>query len=149
MFVRLALEEDVDAIIAMSKINAQTRPTLKFNEARARATFQSYIDNASPTFWVCEENREVIGFFVGEFRAHYAFDGLFTVQDVLFVRPERRGSRAAVLLMKNFIAWSKRLGANEIIGGNDNEFNSDRTAQFLEHFGFERVGFAMRLALDG
>ena len=73
----------------------------------------------------------------------------FTVQRVMFVRRGHRGSRAAVLLMKTFIAWSRRLGAREIIGGNDNEFNSERTAKFLEHFGFERVGFSLRMLLDG
>jgi len=49
--------------------------------------------------------------------------------------------------MKQLIAWSEQLGAREIVGGNDNEFNSERTARFLEHFGFERVGYSMRRAM--
>lgn len=151
MFVRLALEEDFDAIVGMARMNiAETRPGMVFNEERCRATLRSYIDRASPTFFVVEENRRVIAFLTADFYEYRAADGLFTTQEVLFVLPERRGSRAAAILMKHLIAWSQRLGAREIIGGNDNEFNSERTARFLEHFGFERVGFSMRRTMaDG
>lgn len=148
MFVRLALESDFDDIVDMARINiTDTRPQLDFDEAICRATLQGYIDRASPTVFVCEDRRKVVGFLLADFYAYRAASGLFTTQEVLFVRPEHRGTRAAVLMMKHLIAWSERLGAKEIIGGNDNEFNSERTAKFLEHFGFERVGFAMRLAM--
>jgi GNAT superfamily N-acetyltransferase len=62
----------------------------------------------------------------------------------LFVKPEKRGTRAATLLTRQLIEWAEIIGAQEIVGGNDNEFNSERTARFLEHFGFRRVGIAMR-----
>jgi L-amino acid N-acyltransferase YncA len=148
MFVRLALESDADTLVEMARMNAaETRASLTFNEDKMRETIRSYIDKASPTFFVVEERREVLGFLVADFYEYRAFDGLFTTQEVMFVRPDKRGTRASVLLMKNLIAWSERLGAKEIIGGNDNEFNSERTAKFLEHFGFERVGFSMRRAV--
>lgn len=148
MFVRLALETDEDAIVEFARTNIeQTRPGMTFNEERCRDTFRSYLRRASPTFFVVEDNREVIAMLVADFYEYRAADGLFTTQEVLFVRPDKRGTRASVILMKELIAWSKMLGAKEIMGGNDNEFNSERTARFLEHFGFERVGFAMRRTL--
>lgn len=148
MFARLALESDFDEIVEMARANAaETRSSLTFNEDRCRATLQNYIDLASPTVFVAEHNRQVVGFMQVDFYEYRAFDGLFTVQEVLFVKPDNRGSRAAVVLMKHFLAWSEQLGAKEIIGGNDNEFNSERTAKFLEHFGFRKVGFAMRRAI--
>lgn len=147
MLVRLAMEYDFEAIAEMAKINAETRPNLTFNENILYDTLYSYIDKASPTIWVCEDKRKVIGFFVADIYGYRAFDGHYTTQEVIFVRPEHRGSRAAVLMMKHFIAWSVQIGAKEIIGGNDNEFNSERTAKFLEHFGFKRVGYSMRRSL--
>lgn len=144
MFTRLALEEDFDEIVEMARINAKTRPHLTFNEDKCRKTLQSYIDRASPTIFVCEDRRQLVGFLAAGIHEYDAFDGHYTSQQVLFVKPERRGSRAAVLLMKQLVSWSEMLGAEEIIGGNDNEFNSERTAKFLEHFEFKRVGFAMR-----
>lgn len=147
MQVRLALEHEEDLIVEMARINMQTRPTLTFSEARCRETFRSYIRDASPTIWVAEDKSGVVGMLVADFYLHRAANGLFTTQEVLFVKPERRGGRAAALLMKQLIDWSLELGANEIVGGNDNEFNSEQTARFLGKFGFQRVGHAMRKVL--
>jgi len=150
MFVRLAMPEDVDIVTEMARENIEeTRPDMQFNEAKCRATYQRYLDTASPTIWVVEHKRMPIAFLLADMYEYEAADGFFTVQRVLFCRHAHRGTRAAVLLMKILIAWSQRLGAREIIGGNDNDFNSERTAKFLGHFGFERVGFAMRMLLDG
>lgn len=148
MFVRLAREIDFPAIAEMAQTNIeQTRPTLTFNLEKCRLTFDNYMTQANPTIFVADGADGVTGLLVANFYEYSAADGLFTTQEVLFVRPDSRGTRAAALLMKELIAWSKTLGAKEIIGGNDNEFQSERTAKFLEHFGFERVGFAMRRTL--
>ena len=147
MRVRLADLPDLDEIVAMAKVNSATRPHLTFNETRCRASFVDYLTSASPTFWVVEDDRGIAGFLVADFYVHRAFDGLFTTQEVLFVKPEKRGTRAATLLMRQLTEWSKALGANEIVGGNDNDFNSESTAEFLGHFGFKKVGYAMRLEM--
>lgn len=150
MFVRLAMPYDMNAVVDMARQNiAETRPDMEFDRVKGEATFLRYLDTASPTIWVVERQREAIAFLLADMYDYEAAKGFFTVQRVLFVRREHRGSRAAPLLMKELIAWSKRLGASEIIGGNDNDFNSDRTAKFLGHFGFEKVGYSMRLLLDG
>lgn len=148
MHVRLALEQDFPAIVEMARTNMeQTRGGLKFSEHKCWQTLYAYLDKASPTVFVAEGPDGVTGFLVADFYEYRASDGLFTTQEVLFVRPDKRGTRAAAILMKELVAWSQMLGAKEIIGGNDNEFQSERTAKFLEHFGFERVGFAMRRTL--
>jgi L-amino acid N-acyltransferase YncA len=148
VFVRLIDFDDFDEVVAMARTNMeQTRPTLTFNEQRCRDTLESSVAIASPTIYVVEEKRKLIGFLVMDFFSHQAADGLYAVQQVLFVKPEKRGTRAATLLMRQLIEWAARIGCNEIIGGNDNEFNSERTAKFLEHFGFKKVGFAMRREL--
>lgn len=144
MRVRLAVEADEAVLLEMIRANTATRPTLTFNEGRARRTFQTYLTQASPTIFVCEDRGEVIGLMVCDFAEHRAADGHFVAQEVLYVRPDKRGTRAAALLMFELIAWAETIGANEIIGGNDNEFNSDRTARFLGRFGFKRVGHTMR-----
>lgn len=149
MKVRLALESDADAIVEMARTNMeQTRPTLTFNEGRCRATIRSYLDTASPTIFVCEGDSGVNGMLVCDFYEQRAADGLFAVQEVLFVRPDKRGTRAAALLTKELVSWAEMLGASEIVGGNDNEFNSERTAKFLGRFGFKQVGFFMRRELS-
>lgn len=145
MFVRLLIEEDFPAVIEMARMNAaETRPELEFSASICRDTLRRSIETANPTIFVAEHHRELVGFLMASWFAYSAFTGFYTVQEVLFVRPVKRGSRAAVLLMKHFVDWSIRLGASEMIGGNDNDFQSERTARFLEHFEFKRVGYAMR-----
>lgn len=145
MKVRLADARDEEVIVEMARLNMeQTRPSLTFNEARCRATVQSYLDHADPTIFVADGPEGVTGMLVCNFYENRAADGLFATQEVLFVRPDKRGTRAAALLMKELISWAGLIGATEIVGGNDNEFNSERTARFLEHFGFRRVGYSMR-----
>lgn len=145
MFVRLALEEDVEAIIELARMNCEiSTPYLTFSPEKVIETCQSYLDHANPTIFVVEDKREVIALLVATINGYRHAAGLYTTQEVLFVRPDKHGSRAAVILTKELIRWSEMLGAIEITGGNDNKFKSERTAKFLEHFGFEQVGFFMR-----
>lgn len=148
MFVRLAMPEDEDAIVAMARENIETtRAEIGFDEEKCRRTVQNAVELASPSIWVVEHKREPIAFLLAEMYEYRAAAGLYTVQEVLYVTPAHRGSWAAILLMKHLVAWSEVLGAKEIVGGVDNSFNIDRTAKFLEHFGFEKVGHAMRRSL--
>lgn len=149
MFVRLALEDDFDAIIAMGKANlAETMAGEPHDEFIMRETLYRYLDTANPTFYVVEHRREVIAFLQMNVSGYDYRAGFYTIQKVLYVSPEKRGTRASVILMKHLIAESQRLGAVEIVGGNDNGFQSDRTAAFLEHFGFRKTGHAMSKRLE-
>lgn len=144
MQVRLALESDIDEVVAMAKENIETtRPDMEWDEDLCRASFWSYIAHASPTIWVVEHNDTAIGFLLADMYSYRAAKGIFVTQEVLFVKPAYRGGRASILLTKELIGWAEMLGAREIVGGNDNQFNSERTAKFLSKFGFEKVGYSM------
>lgn len=148
-FVRLALEEDFTAIVDLGRKNAvETKALDVFSPDRALQVCYDYLDSANPTIFVAEKQRKVIGFMLAGIHAYDHRDGFYTTQRVLFVSPENRGTRAAVLLIKELLRWSEMLGAAEIIGGNDNSFRSERTAGFLEHFGFEKVGYALAKRLE-
>lgn len=148
MLVRLALETDAEDVIALIAMDmAETRPDLDYDESVAYETFYRYLDKADPTIFVAEAEREIVGFLAAAICGYEAAAGHYTVQRVIFVRPDKRGTRAAVLLMKRLISWSQELGAKEIVGGNDNGFQSERTARFLQHFGFEQAGLAMKRVL--
>lgn len=148
MRVRLARASDVDDVVAMARHNAETVPHRTFNETRTRATFADYLRTAFPVFFIAEASTgETCGMLVASATPHRAFDGLYTSQEVLYVKPAWRGSRAAVYLMREMDRWSRILGATEIIGGADNEADTERTARFLARLGFKRVGIAMRKEL--
>ena len=145
MFVRLGLEKDVDRIVELARINhGLSTPYLEFSEEKVRETYQEYLDTAATTFFVCEEQGEVVGFVVASMNQYYHATGLYVACEVIFVDPAYHGSRAAILLMKELIQWARLLNAVEITGGNDNSLKTDRTTKFLKHFGFEQVGSFMR-----
>jgi GNAT superfamily N-acetyltransferase len=149
MIVRLADWRDFDAICDLGAANvAETMPGDSFDPGYVAATFERYMKTANPTFYVVEKDSEIVGFAYGWLCGYDYRAGLFAVQKVLYVTPANRGSRAAVLLIRELIAWAERCGCDRIEGGNDNSFNSERTARFLGHFGFEQVGCAMRLNLE-
>lgn len=144
MFVRLAQPDECELIVEMSRTNAAlTKGGHVFSAERVREVFASYLTSAHPTIFVAEHQRKIVGFLSAEIGVYDFTDGIFTIQKVLFVKPENRGSRASVLLMKHLDQWSRQLGAKEIVGGNDNGFQSDRTARFLGHLGFVNVGHTM------
>jgi L-amino acid N-acyltransferase YncA len=145
MFVRLALESDFPAIVEMARINAsQTMAHHTFVPEKVYETCYRYIERANPTMFVVEHNRKVVGFMKASMSEYDFTDGFYTTLEVIFVLPENRGSRAASLLLREFISWSDRLGAKENTGGNDNEFHSEQTARFFEKHGFSRVGYFVR-----
>lgn len=149
MKVRFAQERDFEDILAMGRHNCeQTMPGSPYEPERVAVVFQEYLDTGSPTFFVCEKNDTIVGFLLVAFGSYDYRSGFFTIQKVLYVKPENRGSRASSLMMKHLVNWSRELGATEIIGGNDNDFQSDRTSKFLEHFGFRKVGYAMSMNLE-
>ena len=144
MFVRLALEHEEDVFVRLCVADLEeTMPGEPYDEDVLRATFRKYADTANPTIFFAEHERQVVGFVMSHVVPFDHRSGFYATQRVLYVSPENRGSRAAVLLMRQLIRWAEQIGAAEIAGGNDNSFNSDRTAAFLAHFGFEKVGYAM------
>ena len=147
--VRLAEAEDFQAVSDMAKQNhEESCPHREWNPERMRQTFfGDYLQNEQCLIFVATKDAEVVGFLLTMACDYRAFSGHFTVQEVLFVRPDRRGTRAAALLMKKLVEWSRDIGALEIIGGNDNEVHSEQTARFLSKFGFKFHGYAMKLEL--
>lgn len=144
MLVRLALESEEDEYVELTRLAvAESVRHVGFNPDKVRETFRRYMRNAHPTIFVAEHRRELVGFLNATMSEYTFADGLYTTQEVIFVRPDQRGTRAAVLLVGEFVRWSDMLGALENTGGNDNGLLSEKTARLLEHFGFKRVGIFM------
>ncbi len=145
MFVRLAIEKDREVYVELARqAVAESACHVGFSDQKVRDTFQRYLSMAAPTIFVVESHRDIIGFLNATMSTYDFADGFYTTQEVMFVRPDKRGSRAAVLLVDEFVRWSDRLGALENTGGNDNGLFSESTARLLEHSGFQRVGIFMK-----
>jgi len=143
------MPDEEDDFVRMGVANLEeTMPGEPYSVEKLRQTFQKSIATAQPTIWFVEHQRKPIGFMMSYMLEFDYRDGLYTTQRVIYVSPENRGTRAAVLLAKELLRWSTSLGASKIEGGNDNSFKSERTAGFLEHFGFERCGYHLTKLLE-
>lgn len=145
MLVRLTIEADRAALVELcvQAVEESVRGIPPDREI-INETIDSSFATAEPTFFVVERQRELIGFMMASIGSYAFASGIFTTQQVMFVRPDMRGTRAAALLIRHLIAWSTRLGAKEITGGNNNGLYTEQTARLLEKHGFERVGVFMR-----
>lgn len=145
MFVRLPLAHEEDAFVELARLcTAESYPHQVFSEERARETFQRYLKTAHPTFLVADQGGEIVGVLQATISAYDFADGIYTTLCGTFVHPDKRGTRAAALLLSAFCRWSDRLGAIESTGGNDNELTTERTTRLLGHFGFQPVGTFVR-----
>lgn len=148
MLVRLALDTERDTVVdlCIAAVEESVRG-IEPERACIEATFQAYLDSADPTFFVVEQKREIVGFLMATIGGYTYASGIYTTQQVMYVRPDKRGTRAATLLIRHLEDWSRRIGAREITGGNNNGLYTERTARFLEKQGFERTGVFMRKPL--
>lgn len=145
MLARLALKEDKEAVLDLARMQVEeTLPHLDFVYEIAEETFDNAINYADPTIFVAEHKGEVVGYLLGLLEGYAFTSGNFIVQEVLYVRPDMRGTRAAACLTKEFLRWGDIVGAREWIFGISNKFQPERTARFFEHFGAERVGIYLK-----
>lgn len=146
MFTRLVMPEDKEPFLDLVRMQVEeTLPHLDFVRELAEETFDQSVKHADPTIFVVEENREIIGYLVAFLESYSFTTGIFVVQEVLYVRPDKRGTRAAVRLIKEFVRWGEIVGAREWIFGISNKFQPDRTARLFERLtGAERVGVYLK-----
>jgi GNAT superfamily N-acetyltransferase len=145
MIVRLGMPHEENAFVELAKLMlAESYPHLIFSEAHTRATYRRYLETAHPTFLFAEQEGRIVGVLQATISGYDFADGIFTTLCGTFVHPEKRGTRAAALLLAEFIRWSDRLGAIESTGGNDNELTTERTTRLMGHFGFKPVGTFVR-----
>lgn len=145
MLSRLARPEDEAALLALAvACNAESTPFLSFRPDKWVAEFREGVFGANPTYFVIEQAGTIVAFLRAYVQEYRHADGCFTVPETTFVRPDKRGSRAAALLLGAFVRWSDDLGAVESLAGNSNGLSTDRTTRFLRRFGFEVRGNCMR-----
>lgn len=87
---------------------------------------------------IATDGRRVCGFgSFGDFRSWPGYR--YTVEGTVHVAPEFRSHGVGSLLLKALIVQARIAGKHSMIAGVDSENRA--SLHFLEHFGFERVGY--------
>lgn len=96
---------------------------------------------------VKDEDNNILGGFMGGIQEEWQSDSLMAFDYCLFVKPEKRGSKAAYMLIKAFIEWAKEQGADWIQCGTATRINTERTVSFYKKMGFDHTGSFLEMKL--
>ena len=112
-------------------------------EDPARSKDFAYQAFASNYLWVGPTKNKGIGVFArhGIPLTKIAFD------DVMYVKPEFRKTRAAYVLIQTFIGWAAAMGVNRIQCGTTTGVESRACIRLYEHFGFTQYGTVLDMEL--
>lgn len=149
MRVRVATLPDVPAMVTLGREfikeapNYKNRPYLAENAAKH---FTSLIKGGGVIFLV-EHQEQIIGGFVGRMGGDWFNDIKIAFDDVLYVAPEFRKSRAAYMLIQAFIRWAQLMGADRIQCGTTTGVESSACIRLYKHFGFTEYGTVLDLEL--
>lgn len=88
------------------------------------------------------------GYMFGAVSAMWFCAKIRAYEQSLFVKPEYRGGRAVVHLIKAFVQECKDRDAIEIYAGGYTEIKTDKLFMLYERLGFERHGLGVRLRIQ-
>lgn len=143
--VRLAMEWDRADLLGLFRSHAEEFAAhLGFDEDRANAALDQSLSTGSPVCFVAESDGEVIGYVTGRIVDYPYAAGHFVTHELLYVRPDKRGTRAAAKLIREFIQWGEIVGAREVFCGTSTDYKAERVARLFEHFGLRRVGASLK-----
>jgi GNAT superfamily N-acetyltransferase len=144
---RLITAADRERVTELARQHqAESAPHLKFDPARMHATVSRALLRANLTIFVAEKDDAVIGYLAAVKEPYAACSGCYIEQQLFYVEPRNRGSRAAVKLFAGFVRWAELQQAEEIFA---NIWDRTGGARWLKRFGFEPAGQQMRRRVGG
>lgn len=147
MKIRHMIETDVQKMIDLGRLmhmesNFRHR---NFDSDKLELLGQTILTN--PTTWcglVAEHDNTVIGMYVGYMTEFWFGRDAVAQEYLLYVQQTRRGSLAAVKLIKEYEQWAWQNGATEIRPSTSTGIQRDRIRSFYEHMGYEVTGYTFR-----
>jgi GNAT superfamily N-acetyltransferase len=148
MRVRPANASDLSMLMALGKemYLESNYTSVEFNEDKLALVGTQCLNDPVWLVTVAEHSDgEILGMFVGYISQFiFSFD-LVACDFVLYVKPEYRGSSAAVRLVMEYVRWAKDKGAKIINIGTTTGVATAETVRFYEGLGFAQVGAVFRM----
>ena len=144
---RLLVEADRERVVELARQHQQeSAPHLTFDLDRMRATIDRALYKPNLIIFVAEYQEEVIGYLAAVKEPYAACSGFYIEQQLFYVEPRKRGSRAAAKLFAGFVRWAELQQAEEIFASIWGRQGGDR---WIRRFGFEPAGQQMRRRVGG
>lgn len=140
--VRHAVESDRLQIFRLSVYMHQETDfkNFQFSPEKAVNNIGAWIHGGNERFLlVAERGQGVVGMLFAALKRPWFGDDLMASEEVFYVHPDHRGSRAAYLLMREFRKTAEALGARHLRAGVATG-SSPAAERLYQHFGMRYVG---------
>ena len=147
MDIRQLAEADIPQITRLGRLmhDESQYSYLHFSPDKVIAKCNDALVNPQIQCWVTVKDETVTGMMAGQV-FEYEFGQSLIASDILvFVSPEHRGGTAFLRLVKEYIEWSKSLGAEMIFLNQTTGTAQEAVARLYQRIGFESVGGIYRM----
>ena len=116
-------------------------------EAVGRACFKCVMDKTRKHLncWIAYDDAGVpIGYFAGTIHTSFYSDRLYAVQEMWYVLPRARGTRASIELLVQFERWANNHGVERIYTQVEHDVDGDiveRVFKLMNKLGYKRQGY--------
>ncbi len=149
MRVRPANLSDVPELVKLGQSFIQEAPNYQSRPLDADALRLNLegVVNGQGSIFVVEDHGGIAGGIVCLTSKDWFNNDVIAFEQVFYIKPDYRASRASFLLLDAFIAWSKHMGASRIQCGTTTGINTRGCIRLYEHFGFTQYGTVLDLEL--
>lgn len=148
MKVRKAVAADAMRVVSLAHRYYEEAPYMPyaFDYNAAMASFFTAIHDPDHVFLIAvTDNLKFAGMLWGIKANPLPWTPSVSAMDILFyVGKEHRGSRAAVSLVREYEAWAKASGCDEVILSTSSGLDMDRTTGFYKRLGYKLVGYQLQ-----
>lgn len=141
--IRRASIEDLDGLINLSARFHKESRWRQYPYTRARWKNTLAFCQENHFLWVHEAAGEVDAFMAGLCAPMMFSDALNATELALYVAPEARTGRTAIVLINRFIEWATEKGAVECVAGSSAGINIEGVRRIYEHCEFKQSGDLM------
>ncbi|OIQ99415.1 hypothetical protein GALL_185120 [mine drainage metagenome] len=153
MRIRFAMEKDIPAILAMCEaVTAESRfHRYGINKEKLLVVITSMMSTQGKVCILLAERTDgnIAGLLAGYVTDFFFCDGIVAQDRLFYVRPDYRGSSAAVKLLIAFRRWAENHQANELSINMSVGIDMGRFNKLMTHMGFGCCGSNFSLALAG
>jgi GNAT superfamily N-acetyltransferase len=146
LHVRRVVPGDIEALLPLCRQFHAESPVHRlyaFDEGTVRILLGATVADSNWLLAVAIDDDTIVGMMM-LFCMSMFFSTAREIGDLTFwVRPERRGGRAAPLLMKEALRWAATMGAAKVQLGITTGINHNQVERFYRKAGFEQSGILM------
>ncbi|MCA3175014.1 MAG: GNAT family N-acetyltransferase [Burkholderiales bacterium] len=152
MKIRLADMSDVERVMQVSHgLYAESRfQRYAWNAVKAQAAIEALVSNPRVSCIMLAEhiNDGIVGVLAGYVADLFFADGRVAQDKWFYVRPEYRGSSAALKLMMAFRRWAENRAVDELCINMSVDIDQERFNRFMHHLNFISCGTNFVLPLN-